>query len=108
MGDCNVVLQWEHHKKIPGLVTRSCVLRAPENVDSRTTRMETGAARAEGGGKKKNQLHEKANRLSLEEATRRNMNLHSVAQDVTTPAPLENLFLKILESTSYPIKNITK
>lgn len=36
------------------------------------------------------------------------MNLHSVAQDVTTSAPLESLFLKILESTSYPIKNITK
>lgn len=46
--------------------------------------------RAEGAGGKKSAF-EKANRLSLEKATRRNMNLHSVVQDVTTPAPLESL-----------------
>lgn len=105
------MLQWEHHwEQIPGLAGGGGELCAG-NVDSRAGCMEREAALKspeQREQEKKCLLHEKANRLSLEKATRRNTNLHSVAQDVTTPAPLESPFLKILESTSYPIKNITK
>jgi len=41
-------------------------------------------------------------------ATRRKGSLHSGAQDITNPAPLESLFLQIQERTSYQIKNIKK
>lgn len=95
-GDCSVVLQWE---------------RAPAQANHCFGRRRWGAMswecgqqtwlqgkrgspeepRAEGAGGKKSAF-EKANRLSLEKATRRNMNLHSVVQDVTTPAPLESLW----------------